>query len=126
MDDKEGDIINQYVVFTKVMNDQIKIYGRTREAVVEAIRICKDRNVLKDYLTSREKEVVDIMITLFDQQEVLEDYIASDRREQAELSAQKTAKKMYAKHISVEDIADVVGYSVKTIEKWLGLLPQIY
>jgi len=62
MNGKEGDIINQYVVFTKVINDQIKIYGRKREAITEAIRICKDRNILKDYLTSREKEVVDIMI----------------------------------------------------------------
>ncbi|MCD8105717.1 MAG: hypothetical protein LUF35_12150 [Lachnospiraceae bacterium] len=79
----------------------------------------------KYYLTSREKEVVDIMITLFDQQEVLEDYIASERREEAEMSAQRTAKKMYAKHISIEDIADVVGYSVKTVEKWLGLVPQV-
>ncbi len=122
VDGKEGDIINQYVVFTKVMNDQIKIYGRTREAIVEAIRICKDRNILKDYLTSREKEVVDIMITLFDQQEVLEDYVASEKREQAEMSA----KKLYEKHMSIEDIADVVGYSVKTIEKWLGLIPQLY
>lgn len=63
------------------------------------------------------------MITLFDQQEVLEDYIASDRREQAEMAAKRTAKKMYAKHMSVEDIADVLGYSVKIVEKWLGLVP---
>ncbi|MCD8015076.1 MAG: hypothetical protein LUG99_18250 [Lachnospiraceae bacterium] len=92
VDGKEGDIINQYVVFTKVINNQVKRYGRTREAITEAIRICKNRNILKDYLTSREKEVVDIMIILFDQQEVLEDYIASDRREQAEKNAKETAR----------------------------------
>lgn len=120
VDGKEGDIINQYVVFTKVINDQVKKYGRTREAITEAIRICKDRNILKEYLTSREKEVVDIMITLFDQQEVLEDYVASEKREQAEM----TAKKLYAKHVPVEDIADVVGYRIKIVEKWLGLIPQ--
>lgn len=55
------------------------------------------------------------MITLFDQQEVLEDYIASERREQAE----NNARKMYAKHMSVEDIADVLGYSVRIVEKWI-------
>ncbi len=80
-DGKDGDIINQYVIFTKVINDQVRIYGRTRQAVVEAIRICKDRNVLKEYLESKEKEVIDIMITLFDQNEVWEDYIASINRE---------------------------------------------
>ncbi len=122
VDGKEGDIINQYVVFTKVMNDQIKIYGRTREAIVEAIRICKDRNILKDYLTSREKEVVDIMITLFDQQEVLEDYVASEKREQA----MDIARTMYDSGISIEIIAKSVKESVKTIERWLGLIPQMY
>lgn len=120
-DGQDGDIINQYVVFTKVINDQIRIYGRTRQAVIEAIRICKNQNVLKDYLESREKEVVDIMITLFDQNEVWEDYIASDRRERA----QKSAKNLYANNVSVDVIAKSLGYSVKTIEKWLGLVPQV-
>ncbi|MCD7764647.1 MAG: hypothetical protein LUI14_15965 [Lachnospiraceae bacterium] len=125
LDGKEGDIINQYVVFTKVINDQVKRYGRTREAITEAIRICKNRNILKDYLTSREKEVVDIMITLFDQQEVLEDYIASDRREQAEKNAKETAKTLYDNGVAVDIIAKSVKRSVRTIENWLGLVPQV-
>ena len=41
-DGKEGDIINQYVIFTKVCNGQIAIHGKTRKAIIEAIRICKD------------------------------------------------------------------------------------
>ncbi|MCD8174851.1 MAG: hypothetical protein LUD41_02765 [Phascolarctobacterium sp.] len=119
-DGKDGDIINQYVIFTKVINDQVRIYGRTRQAVAEAIRICKDRNVLREYLESREKEVIDIMITLFDQDEVLEDYIASELREQAE----KNAKNLYANNVPVDIIAKSLGYSVQIIEKWLGLVPQ--
>ena len=54
-DDKD-DIISQYVTFTKVYNEQMKVHGRTREAIMETIRICKDKNVLKEYLESREKE----------------------------------------------------------------------
>ncbi|MCD8151353.1 MAG: hypothetical protein LUE92_17790 [Clostridiales bacterium] len=123
-DGKDGDIINQYVIFTKVINDQVQIYGRTRQAVAEAIQICKDRNVLREYLESREKEVIDIMITLFDQNEVLEDYIASDRREQAEKTAKKNAKNLYANNVPVDIIAKSLGYSVQIIEKWLGLVPQ--
>ena len=46
-DGKEGDIINQYVVFTKVCSKQISIHGRTRRAILEAIHICKNKNVLK-------------------------------------------------------------------------------
>ena len=51
------DIIGEYVTFTKAYNEQCKIRGRTEQAVRETIRICKDRNVLKEYLESREKEV---------------------------------------------------------------------
>lgn len=38
------------------------------------IRICKDRNVLKEYLENREQEVVDIMMTLFDDDQILKAY----------------------------------------------------
>lgn len=70
-DGKQGDIINQYVTFTKVVDEQAKLYGRTKKAIQEAIRICKDRNVLKDYLQSRESEVVNIMMQLYDQEEIM-------------------------------------------------------
>ncbi|MDE7426006.1 MAG: hypothetical protein K2N51_20295 [Lachnospiraceae bacterium] len=74
-DGKEGDIINQYVIFTKVCSEQIAIHGRTRRAILEAIHICKDKNVLKEYLESKEKEVVDIMMVLYDEQEIMRSYI---------------------------------------------------
>ena len=51
------DIIGEYVTFTKVYNEQCKIHGRTEQAVRETIRICKDKNVLKEYLESRENGV---------------------------------------------------------------------
>ncbi|MDE7310030.1 MAG: hypothetical protein K2N87_00105, partial [Eubacterium sp.] len=57
-DGKKGDIIDQYISFTKVFDEQVKKYGLTVQAVREAIRICKDRDVLKEYLSGRESEVV--------------------------------------------------------------------
>lgn len=48
----KDDIISQYVNFTEVYNEQLKKHGRTREAVQETIRICKDRNVLREYMVS--------------------------------------------------------------------------
>lgn len=50
------DIISQYITFTKVYNEQLKLYKRTRKTITETIRICKDRNVLTQFLQSREKE----------------------------------------------------------------------
>jgi hypothetical protein len=50
------DIINQYIVFCKVFDAQCKEHGLTQKAVEETIRICKDKNVLKKYLESKESE----------------------------------------------------------------------
>ena len=66
-----NDIIGEYVTFTKVYNEQCKMHGRTEQAVRETIRICKDKNVLKEYLESREKEVIDMMVTLFDEEKIM-------------------------------------------------------
>ncbi|MCD8009965.1 MAG: hypothetical protein LUF34_04075 [Lachnospiraceae bacterium] len=127
-DGQDGDIINQYVVFTKVIDDQVRIYGRTREAVKEAIRICKDRNILREYLGTREKEVVDIMVTLYDQQQVWEEYVASERKkvteETAEYILKESAENFYKNGVSVDVIARSLNRPAKTIQSWLGLLPQ--
>lgn len=72
--DGEGDIISQYVSFTKVYQKQAKLHGRTREAILETIRICKDRDILREYLSSREKEVIGIMMALFDQEKAVEQF----------------------------------------------------
>lgn len=70
-DGQPGDIINQYVTFTRVTNDQMKKYGRTQKAAEETIRICINEDVLADYLIEKEVEVMDIMTALFDEEEVL-------------------------------------------------------
>lgn len=117
-DGEEGDIINQYVTFTKIYNEQVKLLGRTREAVLETIRICKDRNVLKEYLTNREQEVVNIMMTLFNDEYILKTYIESEKLD----ATKSVAKRMYQEGDSVERIAKIFCISVKEVEEWLGLV----
>ena len=68
------DIIGQYIIFCHVMDEQIKKYGRVREAALETIRICRDRNVLKKDLKEWEKEVFNIMIELFNQESAVKEY----------------------------------------------------
>ena len=43
--DGNGDIISQYVTFTKIYQEQARLLGKTVEAVRETIRICKDKEV---------------------------------------------------------------------------------
>ncbi len=71
-DDGKGSIVDQYIAFSKIVDEQVKLHGRTDEALYETLRICRERKILKPFLDSREKEVVDIMTTLFDQQKVWE------------------------------------------------------
>ena len=119
-DGKEGDIINQYVAFTKIYNEQVKLHGRTREAVLETIRICKDQNVLSEYLSGREKEVVDIMMTLFNEEYILKTYVESKEREATERANSETAKRMYKRGNSIEEIADILDTPLKVVEQWIG------
>ena len=71
---------NHYIIFSHVLDQQIEKFGRTRTAVEETIRVCKSEGVLREYLESREKEVVDFMITLFGQEYAVEAYAASERQ----------------------------------------------
>ncbi len=105
----EKNIIGQYIIFCKVYNEQRKKHGQTKKAVTETIRICKDRNVLKEYLESKEQEVGDIMMTMFDDEYVLEAY-AKEREDNATLrEARETAERLIKKgKMSLEDIADCV------------------
>ena len=123
-DGKGNDIISQYVAFTKVYNEQVKRYGRSREAVTETIRICKDRNLLREFLESREKEVVSIMMTLFDEERIMRNYVASERREAVRDAVENMLKtgKMSAEEIagyftelSVEDVREIEKGLLQTI-----------
>ncbi len=95
------DIINQYIIFCKVFNEQTKQHGMTQKAVTETIRICKDRNVLREYLLEREKEVVTIMMSLFDEEQIMKSFIKSERADEARENARIMLKNG---RISVEEI----------------------
>lgn len=107
--ENEETIIGQYIIFSKVYNEQRKLYGATQKAVTETIRICKDRNVLKEYLENREQEVVDIMMTLFDDDQILKAYTQDIIEENTKENAKQTAMKLIKTgKMSLVEIADCV------------------
>lgn len=125
------DIINQYVTFTKIFDEQVKKHGLVEEAVRETIRICRDRNVLKKYLESRDSEVVDIMFTLFSQEEVWDMQMRSKEKEATEKAVEamkSTAKKLlregklkvgevaeFFSDLSSEEVAEVEGEMLERV-----------
>ena len=84
---------------------------------METIRICINKNILKEYLEKREQEVIDMLMTLFDDEQILKAYVKDIKKEAAEEAAKeaakKTAKETAAKMIqkgklSLEEIAEYV------------------
>jgi len=67
-----GDILDQYIAFCEIFNQQVTLHGRTEEAAAEIIRLCLEQGILVPFLTSRKKEVVDIMSLLFSQEKIWE------------------------------------------------------
>lgn len=124
-DGQKGDIINQYVTFTRVYNEQVKQHGRTRKAVLETVRICKDRDVLTEYLTDREKEVIDIMMTLFEQEYAVERYGDEKKAEGEMKKAKETAFELQSMGISTDKIAQAVKVNLETVKKWLSEEPSV-
>ena len=129
-DGKEGDIINQYVIFTKVCNEQMKKHGRTRKAVMEAIRICKDRNVLSEYLSSKESEVVSIMMVLYDGEEIMRSYVESERydaQQEARYDEKvETAKRMLGDGtLSLDKVAEFSNLPIEVIRELSGELQPV-
>ena len=60
-DTGKGDILDQYVRFCKIAEKQRGLYGRSRKAAEETIRLCTGKGVLVNFLASRGKEVQSIL-----------------------------------------------------------------
>ncbi len=111
--ENENNIIGQYIIFSKVYNQQRKLYGNTKQAVTETIRLCKNRNVLKEYFENKESEVISMMMTLFDDEQILKAYVNDIKKETVEETAWKNARETAERLIkkgkmSLEEIADCV------------------
>ena len=111
--ENEKDIIGQYIIFSKVYDEQRKLYGVSKKAILETINICKNRNVLKEYLECKEQEVVDMMMTLFDDEQILKAYTTDIKnetaRETTRVIARETAIQMIKdREMSLEKIARYV------------------
>ena len=112
-----NDIINQYIGFCRVFNQQIHKYGRTLKAAKEIIRICRDGNLLKDYLGERELEVEGIMLTLFDQDRIWDIEKENIREEGMFDQIKKTVLKLFQRNMPLKDIADINDISVEQVKE---------
>ena len=79
-DSEQGDILNQYIAFSRVFDEQQKLYpGDRAKAVQETIRICMNNDILKDYLAGEEAAAV--MFTFADQKDAMNEALEMERAE---------------------------------------------
>ena len=106
-DTGSSNILDQYVRFCRIADEQREKHGRSQLAIEETIRICTEQGVLAEFLGARKKEVQDIMVTLFDQEKVMEfhDYnLAMEQRaEEKEVSIRAMIKTLQMLSTSRED-----------------------
>ena len=116
--------INQYIVFSQVFDEQRKLYpDDQRKAVQEAIRICREKDVLNEYLAEEEAAVV--MYTFADQEKEFSRALRQERREGENIGdrqrMESDAKGMYEEGLKPEVIARIQKVSVDVVNNMLGL-----
>ena len=79
-DSKAGDILNQFITFSKVFDAQRRLYpGDPAQAVRETIRICREKDVLAAYL--KKEEAAAVMFTIADQKQALDLALKEEKAE---------------------------------------------
>lgn len=106
-----GDIVDQYVRFCKIADEERKKHGRTGRAIEETLRRCIEENVLAPFLMTRQKEVAEIMVTLFDQEKIMEihDYHVAE----AGRAEGRTEGLVEGTLASIKNLMETLGLSVE-------------
>ncbi len=113
----KGDIIQQYIRFCHVFDDQVHLHGRTKQSIEETIRICQSEGVLATYLADRAKEVEDIMMTLFSQEEATERYGHACREEGRSEGKTEMVLEMLKAKQPLDFIARISNFSKEKISE---------
>ena len=126
-----GNIVDQYIRFCEISDEQRRQYGYTMKAVEETLRICCDENILMPFLASRQKEVQDIMVTLFNQERVTEIHeynLVKDARHEGRKEGQQEGRieaaksLMNALNLSVEQVLAALKIPQEEHETYRELL----
>ncbi|MBQ1926574.1 MAG: hypothetical protein II180_10720 [Proteobacteria bacterium] len=116
---KEGkkDIINQYIMFCRVFNQQLKLYGYSEKTIRETLRICSDEGILAEYIKKMENEIMDIMTTLFDQENITRLYGIEQMKEGEKRRNAEIVRNLLQMNMDISFIEKATGLSKDEILK---------
>ena len=116
-DSKKGDILNQFITFSKVFDQMRKQYpDDLRKAVQETIRICRAQDVLASYLA--EEEAATVMFTFAAQEREYNKALRKEREESVLNTLISLVKKQL---LSVKDAAEQANMSEEEFVKKTGI-----
>ena len=123
-------ILNEYIMFTRILDKNIKKYGYTEKCIKITIKECLEKNVLTEYLEKKKTEVIKVMLSMFDQETALDDYGMSkynEGRAEGEIAGEakgKTEGILYTllelvkdKILTIKQAAERMGVSEKEFKK---------
>lgn len=110
-----GDILDQYVRFCEITDENRRKYGITGKAIEETLRQCREEGILVPFLASREKEVRDIMVTLFSEERIREihDYNMKEEGRVEGRAEGKTEGTEQTLITSIKSLMKTLGFSIE-------------
>ena len=124
-DSKKHDVISQYIAYCRVLDMQVRKHGRTKKAIEETIRICSDKDILKEYLEAHRKEVVDIMTRLYDREREMKLYVEEMRQDADTNRGLKDIKNLMKNlKMSAKEAMNALGSSPQDQKIYLPMLKK--
>ena len=125
------DILSQYILFTRIYDEQRKLFYDARLAIKETIHICRDKDILSNYIEKYEREAFDTMLTLYDPEAELCEHIRCEvaqgraegkvegKTEGIVNSVSALMKKMNISKEQAMEMLDITGTNAEKISKLL-------
>ena len=130
------DILSQYILFTRIYDEQRKLFYDARLAIKKTIHICRDKDILSNYIEKYEREAFDTMLTLYDPEAELCEHIrcevaqgraegkvegkAEGKTEGIANSVSALMKKMNISKEKAMEMLDITGREAEKISRLLG------
>ena len=110
-------------MFTRIYDEQRKLFYDARLAIKKTIHICRDKDILSNYIEKYEREAFDTMLTLYDPEAELCEHIrcevAQGRAEGIADSVSALMKKMNISKEQAMEMLDITGTNAEKISKLL-------
>ena len=94
---EKNTLYGQYIGFSRVYDEQRRLYNNKLECIKETIRICIEEGYLTDFLDQHKQEVTTMLSELFDEQAQREQYDKAIRKESEERGVLKTLVSLFKK-----------------------------